>query len=122
MPTVVGGTETLAASGRDAIGVVFLALALASLALGFALRRTSWSLAAVAIPGAAAGFVGAVVWETNDLSFRWLLVVAPVAAVLIFAARREGTLQAAVAAVTSGVVAVAFFLLGSGVMFLYGYH
>jgi hypothetical protein len=121
MQTVLGGSVTLALLGRGSFGVVFLAGGLVAIALGVVLRDTSWFVAAIAIPGAAAGLVGAVVWATGDLSLRWLLIFAPLAAATVFVSRREGTAQAAAAALTSAVVAVAFFLLGAGVAFLSGY-
>ena len=122
MQTLVGSPVMLALLGRDALGVVFLACASVAIGLGVLLREASWFLAAVAIPGAAAGLVGALVWATGDLSFRWLLASAPLAAGGIFSLRREGIAQGAAAAVTSAVVAAAFFLLGAVVAFLSFYN
>jgi hypothetical protein len=116
------GRMTLALLGRGSFGPVFIGLGAVATALGFALRNSSWFIAAVAIPGAAAGFVGAAVWASGDLSLRWLLLSAPLAAAAVFAIRREGIAQASVAAVMSAVIAAAFFLLGAGVTFLAGYR
>jgi hypothetical protein len=119
MATVVGGLQTLAALGQGGVAALFLGLGVGALALGLALRKETRFLAAVAIPGAASGLVGAVVVQSADLSLRWLLIFAPVAAALLFAARREGIVQTALATVTSGVVAAAFYVLGAVVIFFY---
>jgi len=119
MGTFRGQAALAALSG---VGIALLALGLASLGLALAWRRISWFLAAVGIPGAVAGLAGASVWTTHDLSYRWWLAAAPIAAAGIFAVRRQGIMQTALAAITSGVVAVTFFFLGAGVLFLYAYR
>src|SRR5438128_1167626 len=116
------GVLTFALLGRGPFGAIFLGLGMAALALGTALREASWFLAAVAIPGAAAGFVGAMVWATGQLSLRWLLSIAPLATGAIFVARREGALQTANAMLTSAVVVVALFLAGGLAAFLYDFQ
>jgi hypothetical protein len=107
--------------GRGPVGIVFLALGLGAMVLGILLRQASWFLAAVAIPGMAAGLVGTTVWATEDVSLRWLLIFGPLATGAIFASRREGTAQTSAAVVTTGAVAATFFLLGALVTFFYRY-
>lgn len=112
---------TLAFLGRGSVGVVFLSFGLVALILAILLRQASWFLAAVAIPGAAAGLAGAIVWATGDLSLRWLLIVGPLATGAIFASRREGFVQTAVALVTTAAVAATFFFIGAIAAFLHFY-
>jgi hypothetical protein len=112
----------VAVLGRGPFGVVFLALGLAALALAVVLRESSWFLAAVAVPGATAGLVGAAVWSTGELSLRWLLLVAPLTSGAIFIARREGGVQTLNAIVTSTVVSCTFFLGGGFAAFLYEFQ
>jgi len=117
----IGENLTLAFLGRGSVGAVFLAFGLGAMVLAILLRRASWFLAAVAIPGAAAGLVGTTVWATEDISLRWLLIVGPVATGAIFASRREGRTQTAAAVVTAAAVAATFFFVGGIAAFLHGY-
>ena len=112
---------TLAFLGRGSVGAVFLAFGLGALILAILLRQASWFLAAVAIPGTAAGLVGTTVWATEDLSLRWLLIVGPAATGAIFAFRREGRAQTVAAVVTTAAVAATFFFIGGLAAFLHGY-
>jgi hypothetical protein len=66
---ITGEGLVLALLGRGPLGPVFLGLGVAALALGIALHESSWFLAAVSIPGSAAGLVGAIVWATGDVSY-----------------------------------------------------
>jgi hypothetical protein len=118
----LGSGLMLALLGRGPLGPVFLGLGLGALALGVALRESSWFLAAVSIPGSAAGLVGAIVWRTENISYRWLLIVAPLAAGAIFVSRRGGLAQACMAMITAGTVAATFFVIGAFAAFLYGFQ
>lgn len=119
---ITGEGLVLALLGRGPLGPVFLGLGVAALALGVALHKSSWFLAAVSIPGSVAGLVGAIVWATGDVWYRWLLIVAPLAAGAIFISRRGGLAQASVAMITAGSVAATFFLIGAFAAFVYAFQ
>ena len=107
--------------GRGSVGPLFLAFGLGAIVLGILLRQASWFLAAVAIPGAAAGLVGTTVWATEEFSLRWLLIVGPLTTVAIFASRREGLVQTAAAVVATAAVTATFFFIGAIAAFLHFY-
>ncbi|TML03449.1 MAG: hypothetical protein E6G36_09255 [Actinobacteria bacterium] len=104
--------------GRGAAGVVFLVLGVAALILSVIWRRILLFVALIGIPAATAGFTGAVVWSTEDLAMRSLLIAAPIATAVIFVRERQGLARTVGAAVGSALNATAFFALGALVAFL----